>query len=206
MKNRFLRTYAYDAEGRRIGSTLNTTTYRYNAQGQRTEKSQGTGQRRFAYDLDGRLLGEYTSTGQALREYVYLNDTPVALLDYPNGTTTPIVYNILSDRLNTPREITDANHTPVWRWEGEAFGANAPDEDPDGNGIPFTFNLSFPGQYYDQESGLNYNYFRDYDPANGRYIQSDPIGLEGGIKVTRREKILEQPVSWNRLQVLTNEK
>jgi RHS repeat-associated protein len=41
--------------------------------------------------------------------------------------------------------------------------------------------LRFPGQYYDQETGLFYNVFRDYDPAKGRYIESDPIGLKGGV-------------------------
>jgi len=41
--------------------------------------------------------------------------------------------------------------------------------------------LRFPGQYYQPETGLYYNYFRDYDPSTGRYIQSDPIGLEGGL-------------------------
>jgi RHS repeat-associated protein len=46
--------------------------------------------------------------------------------------------------------------------------------------VLFSFNLRFPGQYYDVETGTNYNYFRDYDPATGRYVESDPIGLAGG--------------------------
>jgi len=41
--------------------------------------------------------------------------------------------------------------------------------------------LRFPGQLYDAHTAMNYNYFRDYDPNTGRYIQSDPIGLQGGI-------------------------
>ena len=69
----------------------------------------------------------------------------------------------------------------VWRWDSDPFGADAPDEDPDRNGRQFTFNLRFPGQYFDEETGLFHNYFRDYDPQTGRYIQADPIGLAGGI-------------------------
>ncbi|MDD5410680.1 MAG: RHS repeat-associated core domain-containing protein, partial [Methylobacter sp.] len=67
-----------------------------------------------------------------------------------------------------------------WSWEYEAFGNSLPNQNPSGLG-DFVFNLRFPGQYYDKETGLFYNYFRDYDPKTGRYIESDPIGLQGGI-------------------------
>ena len=66
------------------------------------------------------------------------------------------------------------------RWDSSPFGDTVPDENPQAIGT-FVFNLRFPGQYYDAESGLHYNYMRDYDPATGRYVESDPIGLKGGI-------------------------
>ncbi|WP_304941567.1 RHS repeat-associated core domain-containing protein [Marinobacterium rhizophilum] len=67
----------------------------------------------------------------------------------------------------------------VWRWEPRPFGDSLADEDPDGERL--TFNLRFPGQYFDAETGLYYNYYRNYDPAMGRYMESDPIGLNGGM-------------------------
>jgi RHS repeat-associated protein len=70
----------------------------------------------------------------------------------------------------------------VWRWDqAEPFGNNPADEDPDANSVAFDLPLRLPGQRYDKETNLHYNYFRDYDPGIGRYIQSDPIGLDGGI-------------------------
>jgi RHS repeat-associated protein len=70
----------------------------------------------------------------------------------------------------------------VWRWDlqGSAFGEHAANEDPDADAVLVKFNLRFPGQYLDAETGLHYNYFRDYEPGVGRYVESDPIGLDGG--------------------------
>jgi RHS repeat-associated protein len=85
------------------------------------------------------------------------------------------VLYIHTDHLNTPRLITNQAGQVIWRWHNtEPFG----DSLPNGN---ITFNLRFPGQYFDAETNLHYNYFRDYDPSTGRYIEADPIGLLGGI-------------------------
>jgi RHS repeat-associated protein len=86
-----------------------------------------------------------------------------------------------ADHLDTPRVITNTAGQAVWRWDNQsAFGENAPNDNPLGGGA-FTCNLRFPGQYFDRETGLHYNYYRDYDPGIGRYVQSDPIGLAGGV-------------------------
>ncbi len=86
-----------------------------------------------------------------------------------------------TDHLNTPRKATNDQQTIVWQWNSDAFGIGLAKQDPDGDGKGAEINLRFAGQYYDHESGLFYNYHRYYDPETGRYSQSDPIGLRGGI-------------------------
>jgi RHS repeat-associated protein len=99
----------------------------------------------------------------------------------PAVVTTSINY-IFTDHLNTPRVITRASDNQiVWRWDqSDPFGVKPPNENPSGLGV-FTYNPRFPGQLYDAETGLYYNYHRNYDPKIGGYTQSDPIGLAGGI-------------------------
>jgi RHS repeat-associated protein len=177
--------YTYDNAGRRTGATAagQAWAYAYNALGQRVRKSGPAGTTLYAYDEAGRLLGEYDGAGQLLQETVWLDDLPVATLRRPAGTTTgpASAYYVHTDHLGTPRRITrPADNTLMWLWEGEPFGNSLPNENPQGAGT-FAYNLRFPGQVFDAETGLHYNYFRDYDPGTGRYVQSDPIGLEGGI-------------------------
>jgi RHS repeat-associated protein len=96
-----------------------------------------------------------------------------------SGTSlTPYYHN--PDSLNAPHVLTDGSGNPVWTWDHLAFGDNAPNQNPSGLGV-FNYNPRFPGQYADAESGLSYNMARDYNPGLGRYMQSDPIGLNGGI-------------------------
>ena len=67
----------------------------------------------------------------------------------------------------------------MWTWNSDPFGTDAANANPAGAGI-FAYNLRFPSQVFDGQAGLHNNYFRDFDPAIGRYVQSDPIGLLGG--------------------------
>ncbi len=92
------------------------------------------------------------------------------------------LFYVHPDHLGTPRLITrPSDDRVVWRWDNlDPFGDNPANENPSAVGT-FAFNLRFPGQYFDAETGTHYNYFRDYDPAIGRYVQSDPIGQWGGI-------------------------
>ena len=187
--------FTFNARGRRASASIGTSTitYVHNGFGQRILKS-GTdplvpsGQQQYVYDEAGHLIGEYDASGTMIQETVYLGDMPVAVLTQSIDTTGPILvtstnaYYLYADQINTPRVITQASDNQiVWRWDAtDPFGVLPSDEDPSGLGA-FTYNPRFPGQLYDPETNLHYNGYRDYDPLLGRYTQSDPNGLNGGI-------------------------
>lgn len=99
----------------------------------------------------------------------------------PHPGTSRAVHYVHADHQGAPRAVTSAAGTVIWLWDRDSFGRDFADEDPDGDGVAFNLNLRLPGQYFDRESGLHYNLYRDYDPNLGRYVQSDPIGLRGGM-------------------------
>ena len=169
--------FTYDARGRMTNITAGSVNqYGISAFGERTTKAGTgyTGTQGFVYGEDGKLLGEYDNTGVLITEHVYLQDTPIAAIK------TAGAYVVQADHLNTPRAILGAGNVSAWTWNSDAFGTTAANEKPS-TLATFNYNLRFPGKYYDKESALHYNYFRDYNPKTGRYIESDPIGLAGGI-------------------------
>jgi RHS repeat-associated protein len=99
--------------------------------------------------------------------------------DEPSSPTRLVrLLYVHADHLGTPQMGTDATQKVAWRMTHMAFGISA---EPSGGDAAMTLNLRFPGQYFDQETKWHYNYMRDYEPNLGRYAQSDPIGLAGGI-------------------------
>lgn len=179
------KTFAYNEAGRLESVTTGGGTvamrYQYNGKGERVRKYTDIDGTHSMYDEAGRWLGDY-SNGSMLQQVFWLGDLPVGMVNN-DGISGNKMHYIEADALGTPRVVIEvARDVAVWRWnsEGEAFGRDLPNEDADGDSVVFTFDMRFPGQRFDVASGLVYNYFRDFDPGVGRYVQSDPIGLSGG--------------------------
>jgi RHS repeat-associated protein len=179
-------SFTYDDRGTLAGASNGGTSasYIYDALGQLIEKAGSSSTTVLMYDEQGHLLGEYSSGGTLIQETIWMGDIPVATLR-PNGstgctTTTVCVFNVHTDQLNAPRKVTKpATGQILWRWDTDPFGTVTPNQNPSGVGS-FVYNLRFPGQYYQADTGVFDNHFRHYDPQTGRYIESDPIGLMGG--------------------------
>ena len=183
------RTYNYDANGSITSNGVLTLAYdatgtlktaqgnaEYtNALHQRTLTSlYGFMPRWYAYDERGHLTGSYAFDVTGYFETVFLGDMPIAAVDGYYG-----VNYIDTDHLGSPRIVTNASQQAVWTWNPGTFGVPSPNMDPGNTGNFYNYYGRFPGQYYSDESSLHYNYFRDYDPSAGRYVESDPIGLAG---------------------------
>ncbi|MDB6063389.1 MAG: Repeat family protein [Verrucomicrobiaceae bacterium] len=167
--------YHYNANGLRDRKTLVNATQTQTKLQTKTQITQ------FTYAPDTRLLSAGSTTQTT--HYIWLGGAPIAQIKKPvhqQQTQTTITY-LHTDHLLTPRIATNEQQKVVWRWQSDAFGEALADSDPDKDGKHTNIQLRFPGQYADEESGLYYNVFRYYDPKLGRYTQSDPIGLGGGI-------------------------
>ncbi|WP_305812769.1 RHS repeat-associated core domain-containing protein [Photobacterium leiognathi] len=170
--------FEYSDSNRLIKVTRNgkiITSYVYNARGERVQKTVNDQTTSYLYNPNGQLFAEIDQrSGEVTRQYIYLDGTPIAYIENQGGADH--VYAVHNDHLATPKLLTDSASNVVWSNNDTPFGVGGYNTS---NSI--TFNLRFPGQYYDQDTRLNYNYYRDYNPETGRYMQSDPIGLYGGI-------------------------
>jgi len=162
--------FGHDRDHDRDDHTSGGANYLYNALGQRVSKDpQGrdhifnSGSTQFIYDQQGHLIAEDG------KEYIYMNSLLIAVLD---GNE---VYYVHSDNIGTPQKMTDGDQKVVWERVAEPFGETVSIKGP------ATLNIRFQGQYHDNESGLDYNDYRSYASEIGRYTQSDPIGLAGGL-------------------------
>jgi RHS repeat-associated protein len=127
-------------------------------------------------------LANTIRAGALIQEIVWLQDIPVASIRNNENNSGVGVFYIHTDHLGTPIKLTrSTDNAIVWRLDADPYGNGTPNEDPDGNGLFVEFNLGFPGQYRDKETGQLYNWNRYYDPQTGRYVTSDPIGLAGGL-------------------------
>jgi large repetitive protein len=172
------RNYIYDTDNRLIEVRNSSNTliaaYSYDPFGRRLSKDAGTSKTYYFYNEEG-LIAEADATGQLTKSYGYAPGSTF--------TTNPLwqksgnaYYTYQNDHLGMPMKLLSQSGAVVWSATYDAFGNATVDA-----GSSISNNLRFPGQYFDQETGLHYNWNRFYDPQTGRYISSDPIGLKGGI-------------------------
>ena len=96
----------------------------------------------------------------------------------PGDIYGEVLYYYVNDHLGTPQLMVDHEGQVVWRADYDPFGAASVDP-----GSSTVNQHRFPGQYADEETTLNYNYHRYYEPRTGRYITADPIGMESGLNL-----------------------
>ncbi|MEQ1712333.1 MAG: RHS repeat-associated core domain-containing protein, partial [Hyphomicrobium sp.] len=185
-------TFTYNARGHL--STVSQDgnlkgSYQYNSLEQlasRTVSNSGpfNGTIHTTQDRSGNILAEADgTTGVVSREYIWLpgagyagTDLPVGVVDVA-GTATPELLYVHADHLSRPIRLTDAAKVTAWAVEWLPWGGVHTITGSE------TLNARFPGQWFQVESGLHYNWHRHYDPTIGRYTQPDPLGFVDGPSV-----------------------
>ncbi len=167
--------YSYNVQNRLVRveeDDLLVAEYGYDPFGRRLWKEVDGERTYFLYSDEG-LVAEYDDTGNELRSYGW----------QPNSlwTTNPLwlkegedYYWYQNDHLGTPQKLVDNDGAVVWAAQYTAFGEAQIEVETVVN------NLRFPGQYFDEETGLHYNWHRFYIPEMARYSRVDPIGFSGG--------------------------
>ncbi len=163
------------------------STYYYDPFGRRLWKEVAGIRTYFVYADEG-LVAEVDAAGNVIKSYGYKPGS--------TWTTDPLFmkvegqyYFYQNDHLGTPQKLTAVNGAVMWSAKYSSFGEGDVDLSS-----TITNNLRFPGQYFDQETGFNYNYFRYYNYSIGRYFRPDPIGFDGGINLY--VYVLNNPVNW----------
>lgn len=158
----------------KVGGTV-TAGYAYDAKDRlsvrQTQNMTPSGTTQYLYDAWDHLLAETNGSGTVVREYIWLGDTPVAVLDGSANPASPALLFVHADHLKRPELMTNGSGAVVWKAVYEPFGAV----------WSITGTASnmgrFPGQWFQLEAGLHYNWHRHYDPTLGRYTSPDPLGV-----------------------------
>jgi RHS repeat-associated protein len=167
-------TYTYNGFEQLIGSAV-------------TNSGTANGTTFFVHDLWGNVIAELNSSGATVREYIYLPeaeiaptrqartqvDRPIAVISGVN-TASPATLYVHVDHLNRPTMMTNAAKASVWAAIWTPWGT------PQSLTGAETNDARFPGQWFQLEAGLHYNWHRHYDPSLGRYTQPDPLGFVDG--------------------------